>query len=254
MVSVAHNSFCELGHDVISSTRMMDDIIADECNSDFKSIADSIDSRIKTIHEQGGFPLILGGDHSITYPICKTIRKYRSKPFVIVHFDAHPDLYPDFEGNPSSHASPFVRILEEHGKGNRICKGLYQIGIRTTNDIQRQMMDKFNVRVCEARNFPPSREYPSIAAFYSGITPEDDVYISLDMDCLDPAFAPGVSHREPGGLTTRQLIDCIHAIPGNVIGADIVEYNPSRDLPGYFTATCAAKLAKEILGKMGSSR
>ena len=249
MISDAHNNFCELGPDVISRIEMMDDIAPEL--SDSNSISRSIDLRISSILEQKGFPLILGGDHSITYPICKTIRKYRDKPFIILHFDAHPDLYPNFEGNLSSHASPFIRILEERdNKNNVICKDLYQIGIRTINDVQRQMIEFHNVRVCEARYYPPSLAIPSIADYFRDIKSDDDVYISLDIDCLDPAFAPGVSHREPGGLTTRQLIDCIHAIPGNIIGADVVEYNPSRDFPGNYTATLAAKLVKEIAGKM----
>jgi arginase len=75
------------------------------------------------------------------------------------------------------------------------------------------------------------------------------VYVSFDIDALDPAFAPGVSHWEPGGLTTRQAIRYLHALPGPIIGADIVEFNPLRDATG-LTATVAAKILKELLGKM----
>ena len=75
------------------------------------------------------------------------------------------------------------------------------------------------------------------------------IYLSVDLDCLDPAFAPGVSHHEPGGLSTREVLNIIHHLPGTIVGADIVEYNPERDLHG-MTGMVAGKLLKEILGRM----
>ena len=75
------------------------------------------------------------------------------------------------------------------------------------------------------------------------------VYLSIDLDGLDPAFAPGVSHREPGGLSVRELITMIHAVGGPIVGADIVEFNPSQDLTGV-TASVAAKIAREIAGQI----
>ena len=75
------------------------------------------------------------------------------------------------------------------------------------------------------------------------------VYISFDMDVLDPAYAPGISHREPGGMSVREAIAHLHAVEGEIVGADVVEYNPVRDVSG-MTAMVAAKLLKEILGKM----
>jgi len=75
------------------------------------------------------------------------------------------------------------------------------------------------------------------------------VYITFDVDVLDPAFAPGVSHREPGGMSVREAIAHLHAIEGQIVGADLVEYNPVQDVSG-MTATVAAKILKEILGKM----
>ena len=84
---------------------------------------------------------------------------------------------------------------------------------------------------------------------YEKLKAAGPVYISFDMDALDPAFAPGVSHREPGGMSVREAIAHLHAIQGEIVGADIVEYNPVQDLDG-ITATVAAKLVKEILGKM----
>jgi arginase family enzyme len=75
------------------------------------------------------------------------------------------------------------------------------------------------------------------------------IYVSFDLDVLDPAFAPGVSHWEPGGLSTREAIGYLHALPGPILGADLVEFNPTRDASG-LTATVAAKILKELLGKM----
>ena len=105
---------------------------------------------------------------------------------------------------------------------------------------QREQAQKFGVEVKEMKdgiNWLDSLEF------------EGPVYLSLDLDCLDPAFAPGVSHHEPGGMTTRQVIDIIHRLKGKIIGADIVEYNPDRDL-GSMTSMVAAKLLKEIIARI----
>jgi arginase family enzyme len=84
---------------------------------------------------------------------------------------------------------------------------------------------------------------------YAKLKAAGPIYISFDMDVLDPAFSPGVSHREPGGMSVREAIAHLHAIEGEIVGADVVEYNPVRDI-GDMTATVAAKIVKEILGKM----
>ncbi|MDO9489294.1 MAG: arginase family protein, partial [Sphingomonadaceae bacterium] len=82
-----------------------------------------------------------------------------------------------------------------------------------------------------------------------GLLPTGPVYVSIDLDGLDPAYAPGVSHHEPGGLSTRQVLDAIHALEGPVIGGDIVELNPVRDING-MTAMVAAKFVRELAGAM----
>jgi arginase len=84
---------------------------------------------------------------------------------------------------------------------------------------------------------------------YAKLRAAGAVYVSFDMDVLDPAFAPGVSHREPGGMSVREAITHLHAIEGEIVGAHVVEYNPVQDLGGV-TSTAAAKILKEILGKM----
>jgi len=175
----------------------------------------------------------LGGDHSITFPIIKAHCKKYSK-LDILHIDAHCDLYDTFEGDKYSHACPFARIME-----NGLAVKLVQVGIRTLNTHQAEQAKKFNVEIHQMQNLNLS----AIPKF------ENPLYISLDMDGFDPAFAPGVSHHEPGGLTSRQVIDLIQSIDTEVIGADIVEYNPNRDFQN-MTAYLAAKLMKEILSQM----
>jgi len=175
----------------------------------------------------------LGGDHSITYPIIDAYHSY-FKNLNILHFDAHPDLYDNFDNNPFSHASPFARILE-----NKLSRQLIQIGIRTMNKEQQQQVDRFKVQVIDMLNFDPN-----IKLQFNG-----PVYISIDLDGLDPAFAPGVSHPEPGGLSTRDILQIISNVEADVVGADIVEYNPEKDLNN-ITAITAAKLLKELMGKM----
>jgi arginase len=178
-------------------------------------------------------PLVLGGDHSITYPIIKAFAKTFSN-LTIIHFDAHPDLYDELDGNRYSHACPFARIMEE-----KLAKRLIQIGIHTMNGHQRDQAKRFGVEVFELRKLPAFEELKTWCP----------VYVSFDIDVLDPAFAPGVSHREPGGISVRDAIKHLHSITGTVVGADIVEYNPKRDV-SELTATVAAKILKEILGKM----
>jgi len=193
----------------------------------------TIEAGVSNLLERGSRPVSLGGDHSITYPAVKAFaQKYGD--LTILHFDAHPDLYDEFEGNRLSHACPFARIMEAG-----LAKRLVQVGIRTMNQHQREQAHRFGVDVVEMRALPA----------YDRLKVAGPVYISFDMDVLDPAFAPGVSHREPGGMSVREAIAHLHAIEGDIVGADIVEFNPVQDVAG-MTATVAAKILKEILGKM----
>jgi arginase len=192
-----------------------------------------IERAVGELLEQGRRPVSLGGDHSVTYPILKGFAR-RHPELTIVHFDAHPDLYDEFEGSRVSHACLFARIMEE-----RLAGRLVQIGIRTLNGHQREQAEKFGVEIVQMAVLPA----------YARLKIHGPVYISFDMDVLDPAFAPGVSHREPGGMTVREAIAHLHSIQGKIVGADIVEYNPAQDISG-MTAVVAAKVLKEILGKM----
>lgn len=225
------NSSTELGHELNNNPRIVDAGSID-CSINNNAF-DHLEIAIDAIGMQGAKPLIFGGDHSITYPIIKSLANYHGS-FTILHFDAHPDLYNILDNNPLSHACPFARIME-----NKLANHLVQIGIRTLNQHQRDQADKFNVEVHEMTNWRGPEQ----------ININEPVYITIDLDALDPAFAPGVSHFEPGGLSVRQILDVIHSLNVPIIGADIVEYNPQRDING-MTAMVATKLYKEICGKM----
>ena len=192
-----------------------------------------IENSIHTLLADGLSPISLGGDHSITYPIVRAFaRKFNN--LSILHFDAHPDLYDNYQGNRNSHASPFARIMEQ-----KLVKRLVQVGIRTFTAHQREQVNKFGVESIEMRHLRNDLKLEF----------DSPVYISFDVDALDPAFAPGVSHREPGGLSTRQAIELIQQLKGQVVGADIVEFNPRMD-PLHITGTVCAKLLKEIAARM----
>jgi len=178
-------------------------------------------------------PLFIGGDHSVTYPLVKGMRAAIGD-FTVLHFDAHPDCYHEFEGNPHSHACPISRIMEDG-----LCTRLISVGIRTASGHQREQREKFGIEWLEMKD----RSHWPVLSF------DTPVYVTVDMDALDPACAPGVSHHEPGGMTTRELLDVIQAIDAPIIGADIVEMNPERDLNSV-TAMTAAKILREIAGGM----
>lgn len=226
----ASNSWAECGVDLGVPGIYAD---AGDMNLREDTAFDTIEAAVGDLLQQGRRPVSLGGDHSITYPIIKAFAR-RYSELTIVHFDAHSDLYDIFEGNRLSHACPFARIMEAG-----LAKRLVQIGIRTMNGHQRKQAARFGVEVVEMGSLPA----------YDKLKPEGPVYITFDLDALDPAFAPGVSHREPGGMSVREAISHLHAIKGQVVGADLVEYNPVQDVSG-LTATVAAKILKEMLGQM----
>jgi arginase len=192
-----------------------------------------IEESVRTLLEAGGRPIVLGGDHSVTYPIVRAVRWFHPR-LSVLHFDAHPDLYPEFEGDRYSHASPFARILEE-----RLADQVVQVGIRTMNAVQRAQAERYGVDVIDMR------------AWVAGRRPRlrEPVYVSIDIDGFDPAFAPGVSHPEPAGLTVREVLTVLHGLNVPLVGADVVEFNPARDPTGV-TAIVCAKLVKELAGRM----
>jgi agmatinase len=227
------NEFNEDGKEISKGKTYIDqgDIVFR--NLDPKNVYDAIKEAVAQNLAGADKLVCLGGDHSVSYPIIEEhARKYQG--LNALHLDAHPDLYENFDNNPFSHASPFARLLE---KG--ILKSLTQVGIRTMNTHQREQAARYKVNVVPMKDFSFD--------FVEALRPP--LYISLDLDVLDPAFAPGISHHEPGGLSSRELVRIIQSIPIAIVGADIVEYNPTRDINNA-TAMVAYKLFKELAAKM----
>ena len=224
--SEAFNFYAENGLEILP------DIIDDK--GDFKPIQYIDIESITLGNLNNKLPIItLGGDHSISYPLVRAVHAIHGK-LNLLHIDAHADLYEEFEGDRFSHACPFARILED-GLVNQ----LVQVGIRTMTESQQKVADRYDVKVIPMKNYSID-QIPEL---------NGPVYISLDLDGLDPAYAPGVSHHEPGGFSTRQVLDIIQSIQSPIVGADIVEYNPKRDINDC-TAVLCAKFLKEIGAKM----
>lgn len=230
--SLQSNGCSESGRRIIGGVAGIGDVgdLVLPANGDARGM---IESGIRALIDSVARPLSLGGDHSVTYPVLRALGA-RVPGLTILQIDAHPDLYADFEGDRFSHACPFARIMEE-----KLAAKLVQVGIRTMNAPQRAQADRFGVRVIDMRTWA------------AGGRPElsGPLYVSVDMDGIDPAFAPGVSHREPGGLTVREVITMIQSLPGPIVGGDVVELNPTQDDSGA-SATVAAKLVRELASRM----
>jgi agmatinase len=230
-LSGSTNQCTESGTDLTAEPRLKD--VGDiELSNDAQGYT-KIESIAAAVLGQNAYLLSLGGDHSITYPLLKAYAQKYDR-LSLLHIDAHPDLYDEFEGNRFSHACPFARIM-----GQRLASRLVQVGIRTATPHQRAQAKRFGVETIEMQNWRADM----VLEF------QGPVYLSVDLDALDPAFAPGVSHPEPGGLSTRDIVRIIQGVKAPIVGADIVELNPKRDPLG-ITAMVAAKLLKEIAVKM----
>jgi arginase len=232
----ALNPYTELGVDLEHDT-----VLADLGDVDTSGDVDKtflrIEAGVRAILRKKARPIVLGGDHSISYPIFRALAKAH-RALDILHCDAHPDLYGDLYGDRYSHACPFARIMEDG-----LAQGLVQVGIRAATEDQRAAARRHGSRMVEMKDFDDR-----LALEFSR-----PLYISFDLDALDPAFAPGVSHHEPGGLSTRQVLDVIHRLKADIIGLDVVECNPTRD-PSGITAAAAVKIIKEVAGMMIKKR
>lgn len=229
------NRFCEQGTEIIEGKVYQDLGDMSFLNSDPHSGYLAIKKKIKQHLTTNDKIITLGGDHSISYPLIEAYASVYPKLHVL-HLDAHADLYENFDDNPYSHASPFARLMEKNIPGS-----LTQVGIRTLNTHQSYQVKRYHCKLIEMKDFT--------LEFVNEL--QSPLYVSLDLDVLDPAYAPGLSHHEPGGLTTRDLIKIIQTIPVPIIGADIVELNPNRDVNN-MTAMVAYKLFKELVAKMFS--
>ncbi len=221
------NLCAEDGTDLSAEPRWLD--LGDLDLASGHAALEQIEAAFATLLERRALVQALGGDHAITHPIVRAFApKYSG--LTILHLDAHPDLYDEFEGSRSSHACPFARIMEEG-----LVRRLVQVGVRTITPHQRAQAQRFGAEVVEMRQYQTGLE----------LELDGPLYVSIDLDVLDPAFAPGVSHHEPGGFSVREVLQLVQGLRVPVVGADIVELNPHRDPTGC-TAKVAAKLLKEI--------
>lgn len=201
----------------------------------FEDLIEKIDSLIEEDHRQDAIYLFLGGDHSITYPTVRSIKAQTKDDFGIIDFDAHPDLYDNLKGDKYSHGCPFRRIVDE---GLVAPENIVQIGVRASTIEHMDYAEEKGIRIIEANEVDKDMDLD---------LDFDKAYLSFDMDVLDPAFAPGVGNPEPGGLSTRELIDIVKDLDVEVKSFDIVEYNPERDSSD-ITGYAAAKIIREVLG------
>ncbi|KAL0397763.1 UNVERIFIED_CONTAM: Arginase 1, mitochondrial [Sesamum calycinum] len=221
-----------------------------DCGVDDDRLMNIISESVKLVMEQEPLrPLVLGGDHSISFPVVRAVSEKLGGPVDILHLDAHPDIYHAFEGNKYSHASSFCKNY-----GGGLCSAtiagnlsLLLVGIRSITEEGREQGKRFGVEQYEMRTFSRDRQLLENLKLGEGVK---GVYISVDVDCLDPAFAPGVSHIEPGGLSFRDVLNILHNLKGDVVAADVVEFNPQRDTVDGMTAMVAAKLVRELTAKI----
>ena len=230
--SPSSNAWNERGDDVSSAAVLQDagDLTLPE---DGATARQRIEAGVRARLDAGQVPIVLGGDHAITYPVLRAWRGRGPAPTVL-HFDAHSDLYEDFEGDRYSHACPFARAMEEG-----LIARLVQVGIRCMTAHLRDQVSRYGVEVYDAGRW---HDALPVVAGLSG-----PVYVSLDLDVLEPMLAPGLSHPEPGGLTVREVLEALHRLPVPIVGADVVEYNPRLDIRD-LTARVAAKFVKELAG------
>ena len=231
--SEAGNPWTELGID-LSRAALDDegDLVPAEDESPAQ-VRHAIEAAVRGVAESGRWPLVLGGDHSISYPILRGFRPSHPR-LSILHFDAHGDLYDEFQGDRYSHACPFARIMEE-----RLADRLVQVGIRTMTGHVREQAKRFGVEVIEMKDWRDGMKLDF----------DTPVYLSFDLDVIEPGLAPGISHREAGGFSVRQALAVIQSLTAPLVGADFVEFNPAADRTGV-TAAVSAKLVKELAGRM----
>ena len=209
-----------------------------EISRNAQEAREQVEDALSDTLNDGAVPIVLGGDHGITVPCFQAVLT-RYPDVRLLYLDAHPDLYGEFQGDPYSHACVASRILEIEGMtGDRIT----QAGLRAWTPEQREMADRHGIQtfsMWEMDRFECETTKP--------------VYLSLDIDVLDPAFAPAVGNPVPGGLSSRRLIELIQALDVEIVGMDLVEVNPLLDRANV-TSAAAARLVLEALGVMAERR
>lgn len=200
-------------------------------------------------------PMILGGDHSITYPAASAVADHHGRRVGIVHFDAHADTATDSWGVSLSHGTPMRRLIEN---GHVAGKNFVQVGLRgywpppaTIEWMAEQGMRTHLMAEIEQRGF----DVVLREATEQALDGPELVYISVDVDVMDPAFAPGTGTPEPGGLSARELLRAVRQITvaTRVVGLDVVEVSPPYD-PSGITAEVAHRVCCEAISALAVRR
>jgi len=241
-----YNSFAETGRNIKDTWQIFDlgDALIESL--DVEGAKNLILSTLHMYHRHGMRFFFLGGDHFSTYFTFTALKALQDLRIGLIYIDAHPDLYEQYDGNPYSHACVVKRIIDET---NIEPETIIQVGIRSPTPEQVDYANSVGIKTITTKDI--AQNGPQTAAeTVKSLIPKylDGVYLSIDLDVLDPAYAPGVGNPEPAGLTTRELIEFLHGLQGIKIHSfDIVELCPKFD-PSGISALAAAKLIKEILG------
>ncbi|WP_175637819.1 agmatinase [Metabacillus schmidteae] len=182
------------------------------------------------------FPLGMGGEHLVSWPVMKAM--YKKYPdLAIIHFDAHTDLRDDYEGEPLSHSTPIKKIADLIGPTN-----VYSFGIRSGMKEEFRWAKEVGMHISKFEVLEPLKEVlPKLAG--------RPVYLTIDIDVLDPAHAPGTGTVDAGGITSKELLASIHEIAKSdirVVGSDLVEVAPIYDHSEQ-TANTASKIIREMI-------
>jgi len=211
---------------------------------DLKKSVELIKRGFDDILRHNVMPLAMGGDHTITYPILQAVAE-KHGPVGLIHVDAHADINDEMFGEKIAHGTPFRRAVEE---GLLDCKRVVQIGLRGSGyaDSDFDWPREQGFRVVQAEQCWHKSLTPLMADVHQQMG-NGPVYLSFDIDSLDPAYAPGTGTLEIGGLTTIQALEIIRGAHGiNLVGGDLVEVSPPYDQAGG-TALIAANLLYEML-------
>lgn len=197
----------------------------------------TLTNHIKGILDQGVGTVTLGGDHYISFPILKAYAEKFGKPLSLLHFDAHSDTWVDDDFDRIDHGTMFYKAIK---LGLIDPATSVQVGIRTHND------DTMGMNIIDAREVHETG-LAAVAQKIKSILGDRPTYVSFDIDCLDPAFAPGTGTPVWGGLSTGQAAIILRDIAGiNMLGGDIVEVSPPFDTTGA-TAVAGAHVAMELI-------
>ncbi|MEK4082901.1 agmatinase [Psychrobacillus sp. FSL K6-1415] len=197
---------------------------------------DLISGFIRQLLLNGKIPVGMGGEHLVSWPVMKTVADNYDN-LAIIHMDAHTDLREEYEGEPLSHSTPIRKIAEYIGP-----KNVYSFGIRSG---MKEEFDWAKENGMQIHKFEVLEPLKKVLPTLEG----RPVYVTIDIDVLDPAHAPGTGTVDCGGITSRELLASIHAIANsglNVVGFDLVEVAPNYD-PSEQTVNTASKLLREMI-------